>query len=486
MIPRMNRLQFAAVAVILIVGVAVLAQPSPTPADTVTFSEHVAPIVFANCVTCHRPGEAAPFSLMTYEDARLRGKTIAAVTRSRYMPPWKADAGDYSFLGERRLSESQIDTLEQWVNGGLLEGDPKKMPKAPVFKEEWPLGKPDLVVSMPEAFEVPASGPDVFRNFVLALNLKKDQWIRAVDFRASARKVVHHSLFFSDPSGQGRELDAADPLPGFAGLMGGTGIVTGKLSPLEMVARVRGGQPLSQNAPAGGARGGGALGGWVPGGGARTFPDDIALFAPKGSDLIVSTHFHPSGKVELEKSTVALYFAKSAPSRPFMVLQMPPMVSAFKGINIPAGEANYVVSDSFVLPIDVKAFSTNAHAHYLAREVKLTATFPDRKVKTLLSISDWDINWQGSYVFKDYVTLPAGTRLDATIRYDNSASNRRNPSRPPVRVTFGEQSTNEMGAIGLGVIATTPGSLPRLRDAYEQHLRQEILASPLMRGRGAR
>ena len=233
----MNRLQFAAVAVILIVGVAVLAQSSPTPADTVTFSEHVAPIVFANCVTCHRPGEAAPFSLMTYEDARLRGKTIAAVTRSRYMPPWKADAGDYSFVGERRLSESQIDTFEQWVNGGLLEGDPKKMPKAPVFKEEWPLGKPDLVVSMPEAFEVPASGPDVFRNFVLALNLKKDQWIRAVDFRASARKVVHHSLFFSDPSGQGRELDAADPLPGFAGLMGGTGIVTGKLSPLEMVAR---------------------------------------------------------------------------------------------------------------------------------------------------------------------------------------------------------------------------------------------------------
>ena len=424
---------------------------------------------------------------MTYEDARLRGKTIAAVTRSRYMPPWKADAGDYSFVGERRLTESQIDTLEQWVNGGLLEGDPKKMPKAPVFKDEWPLGKPDLVVSMPEAFEVPASGPDVFRNFVLALNLKKDQWIRAVDFRASARKVVHHSLFFSDPSGQGRELDAADPLPGFAGLMEAEeslqeNCLRWKWSHAFGVANLSRRTRLLV-APAVAEH-------WVdgfPAAGRRTFPDDIALFAPKGSDLIVSTHFSPVGQSgERETSTVALYFAKSAPSRPFMVLQMPPMVSAFKGINIPAGEANYVVSDSFVLPIDVKAFSTNAHAHYLAREVKLTATFPDRKVKTLLSISDWDINWQGSYVFKDYVTLPAGTRLDATIRYDNSASNRRNPSRPPVRVTFGEQSTNEMGAIGLGVIATTQGSLPRLRDAYEQHLRQEILASPLMRGRGAR
>jgi len=481
----MNRAKLAGLTVtgLAAAWITIAAQTTSRP---VTFSEHVAPIIFANCVSCHRVGEAAPFPLMTYDEVKLRAKTIAAVTRVRYMPPWKADPGDVQFLGERRLTDAQIDTLQRWVDGGMEEGDPKKTPKAPTFTEGWPLGKPDLIVSMPEEFQVPASGPDVFRNFVLPLNLSRDQWVRAVDFRPSARKVVHHSLFFLDSSGAARELDQADPLPGFAGLMGGTGIVSGRLTPAQLIARARGDTTASANPQAAaGGRAGGAIGGWTPGGGPRTFPDDLAMFLPKGSDLIISTHFHPSGKPEREASTLALYFSEKAPTKAFFPLQLPPYVGAFKGINIPPGEANYTITDSFVLPIDVKAFSASAHAHYLAREVKLTATLPGGKVKTLLSISDWDLNWQGSYSFKDYFDLPAGTRIDATIRYDNSSANRRNPSNPPVRVTFGEQSTNEMGAVGLSVVAAKPGTLPRLRAAYEQHVNEAVLASPFLRGRGA-
>lgn len=457
-----------------------------TAQSPVTFSEHVAPIVFNNCTSCHRPGEAAPFPLMNYRDVRPLAKAIAAATASRAMPPWKAGPSDYEFRNTRRLTDEQIETFRRWVAEGALEGDPAKLPPLPPFTEGWQLGPPDLAVTMPEPFEIPATGPDLYRSFVVPLNLDRDVWVRAVDFRPSARTVVHHSLFFLDDTGAARERDEDDQGPGFSGGMGGVAGLGGRRNRLGALLGGRAGAgrragtqvetPVEQV-----ARGAGGLGGWALGGRANELPEGLAFFVPKGSDLILSTHFHPSGKAEREKSTVGLYFAAAAPVQAFTAIQLPPIFGVLEGLDIPAGESAYTLSDSLVLPIDVRAFAVGAHAHYLGKNMRLTATLPDGTVKTLLSIPDWDFGWQERYAFKDFVSLPKGTRLQATLIYDNSATNRRNPSRPPVRVTWGEESNDEMGSISLQLVAARRGELPQLQQALAEHTRQAALSRPGLR-----
>lgn len=446
---------------------------TPSAQSPVTFSEHVAPIVFANCTPCHRPGEAAPFSLLNYRDARPLAKAIASATASRVMPPWKAGPSDFAFDNARRLTDEQIATIQRWVADGAPEGDPAKVPALPRFTEGWQLGQPDLAVSMSEAFEVPATGPDVYRNFVVPLNLDRDVWVRAIDFRPSARSVVHHSLFFLDATGAAREEDARDATPGFPGGMGGGRVVgTGR-----GVAAILTNTGNTQAQADGVARAAG-LGGWALGGRALELPTGLAFFVPKGSDLILSTHFHPSGKPEREKSSIGLYFAPGPPTQAFTTIQLPPVFGVFEGLDIPAGQERYTISDSFVIPVDVRAFAVGAHAHYLGKEFTLKATLPDGSVKTLLAIGDWDFAWQERYRYKDFVSLPKGTRLEATVSYDNSAANKRNPSRPPVRVQWGEESNDEMGSIGLQVVAANRGELPQLQQAIATHIRERAFSGP--------
>jgi len=484
-------------------GLTALGAQSPARAnDSVTFAEHVAPIIYAHCTSCHRPGEAAPFALMNYADVKKRASLIAKVTASHRMPPWKAGPSDYEFRNARRLSDADVATLAQWAGSGAPEGDARRAPALPAFTPGWQLGTPDLVASMPEAFTVRADGPDIYRNFVLPLNLTEDTWISAVDFRPSARTVVHHSLFFLDDTGAARFADERDPLPGYGGTMGGSvglagllGLFTGR-GALGSAGRGSGGSNPVGATPDLSAisRLGNNLGGWAVGAQARALPDGLAYLVPKGSDLILSTHFHPSGKPEQEASTVGLYFAKRPPTKKFSGIQLPPLFGVFAGLHIPAGDAHYTIEDSFTLPVDVKAFDVTAHAHYLAKEMKLTATMPGGAVKTLLWIQDWDFSWQDQYSFKDYVTLPKGTVLHASISYDNSSENPRNPGTPPRRVSWGEQSTDEMGSVNLQVVAADETELPRLRQAYTEHLRDMALASPdlgrflqfLNRGRGRR
>lgn len=445
---------------------------APTP---VTFSEHVAPIVFANCTPCHRPGEAAPFQLLGYRDARPLAKAMAAAVTARVMPPWKPGPSDYAFHEARGLTAQQIETLQRWADSGAPEGDPAKLPPLPKFTDGWQLGPPDLIVSMAEPYEVPQRGPDVYRNFVLPLNLDHDVWVRAIEFRPSARAVVHHSLFFLDSTGGARELDAEDPASGFPGGMGGVRISAG-----------RGGLGNTAQAT-------GSLGGWALGGRALELPAGLAFPVAKGSDLILSTHFHPSGSTQTEKSTVGLYFAPRPPTQAFTSIQLPPIFGVLEGLDIPAGQARYTVKDSFTLPVDVRAFSIGAHAHYLGKEMKLTAAFPDGAVRTLLWITDWDFSWQERYRFEDFVALPKGTRLDVEISWDNSAANKRNPSRPPARVTWGEESTDEMGSVGLQLVAANPSELPELQRAYADFVRSAAVSRPGLRqlllrraGRGGR
>ena len=392
----------------------------------VTFTETIAPIVYDNCVSCHRPGEAAPFPLLTYDDVRNRGALIAAVTQRRYMPPWQATHGYGEFQDERRLTDAQIAAIQTWVKNGMPQGDPTRMPALPKFTTGWRLGTPDLVLEMPKEFEVPASGPDIFRNFVVPSGLTEDKWVRAVEFRPRARAVVHHALFAYVRSGAYASVDGADGQPGFRGLA-----------------------PIGANpaiSPAG------PLGGWAVGATPRFLPEGLALPMGRGSDFVIQMHFHPSGKVEREKSVVGIYFADKAPERTLRVLQLPGLFGIGSGLDIPPGEKNYVVERSATLPVDVRVYLANPHAHYLGKEFKATATLPDGTTKPLLWIQDWDFNWQDGYNYKEPVMLPKGTRVDVRITYDNSASNPRNPSNPPKRVWWGEESTDEMGSISFGLV----------------------------------
>src|SRR5262245_10263958 len=257
-----------------------------------TFNKEVAPILFQNCAACHRPGEGAPFSLLTYEDAKKRGKLLARVTQSRQMPPWKADKGDVAFRNERRLTDEQIEVLNNWVEAGMPEGVAKDLPPKPVFADDWPLGKPDLVVKMPKAYKVPAEGRDVYRNFAVSLGLTEDRYVRAIDFRPSARAVVHHTLFFLDRTGAARKKEEQNGQVGFAGSMGALGRGAGGAGASRGLL---GG--LSGDGGPQAANGVGGLGGWAVGAQARELPHGLAYHLPKGADLIMSTHFHPSGKV---------------------------------------------------------------------------------------------------------------------------------------------------------------------------------------------
>jgi mono/diheme cytochrome c family protein len=425
--------------------------PKPAASQQLTFTETIAPILYANCVTCHRPNEAAPFSLISYEDVAKHAEQIAEVTGARYMPPWHAAHGYGEFLGERRLTDAQIGDINTWVNNGMPRGDVAKMPKLPTFPPDgWRLGKPDLILEMPVGFELPASGPDVFRNFVIPTGLADDKWVRAVEFRPSARKVVHHALFAHVAGGSLAARDGADGRPGFGG-MGAVGV---------------GGDRAES----------GGLGGWAVGATPMFMPAGVAMRLPKGSDFLLQMHFHLSGKPETEKSQIGIYFADTPPEKTLFSLGLPALFGVGSGIDIPPGQKDWKIRDSFTLPGDVSIFSAMAHAHYLAKDMKATATLPDGSTKPLIWINDWDFNWQDSYVYKSPFTLPKGTRIDVTITYDNSAENPRNPISPPRRALWGEQSFDEMGMMGFGFEVLNKTDVPAFQQALADRAKGAIQA----------
>ena len=420
-----------------------------TPPRQVTFTETIAPIIYENCVTCHRPGEAAPFSLITYEDVRKRGAMIAAVTKSRYMPPWHAAEGYGEFKDERRLTNAEIDAIGAWVGQGMPEGDPAKLMQPPGFPEGWNLGRPDLVLEMPAGYELPASGPDIFRNFVIPTNLTEDKWVRAIELRPSARKAVHHVLFAYDADGALRKQDGADGQPGYAGTMAPVGV---------------------------GGRGGnvGGLGGWAVGSPAFLMPEGTAAKLPKGADFVLQTHFHLTGKPESERTRVGIYFADKAPENDLFGIELPPLWGFGAGLNIPAGRKDYTFEDSLTLPVDAHAFGLYAHAHYVAKEMKATATLPDGTTKPLVWIQDWDFNWQDPYMYKTPVFLPKGTKIDVLFLYDNSVDNPRNPNNPPKTVMWGEQTSEEMASIIIQMIPVRKEDGPVLGQLLSDRQREAI------------
>jgi hypothetical protein len=426
--------------------------PFAAQSATVTFNQDIAPIIFRNCASCHRPGEAAPFPLLSYHDVAKKGKTIAKATASHLMPPWKAETASYPYRDERRLTKAELALIQTWVKADMPEGSGAK-PEPPKFASGWLLGEPDLVVEMPKGYHVPADGPDIYRNIAVPLGLTEDKWITAIDMRPSARAVVHHVLYFADAKGAAHLKPPQGTEPGFSGM-----------------------RPGGNSAN--------PLGGWALGAQPHFYPEGLALRVTKGSDLVVQYHFHPTGKPEVEKSLLGLYFAKKAPERTMTRIQMPAHYSLFSGLDIPAGEKDYVIRDSYTLPTGIEAVGVAAHAHYIAKQLKMTATLPGGDVKTLLLIKDWDFAWQDRYFFQQLVPLPQGTRLDVEIHWDNSAENPRNPSHPPIHVTWGEQTKDEMGSISLIAVTQKQSDYGALQEDINRRrnefVRARMQADPVL------
>jgi hypothetical protein len=358
-----------------------------------------------------------PFSLETYDQARKRASDIATVVAARGMPPWKADPHvGVKFKDVRILSEENIATVTAWAEAGAPEGNPADLPAPAKFPDDWHLGPPDLIVDMGIDFEVPASGEDIYRCFVVPTHLEKDQYVSAVEYRPGNRRVVHHILAFVDTSGKARERDQAEPGPGYT-CFGGPG------------------DPIH-----------GGLGGWAPGNQAEPLPEGIGRSLPKNSDVIVQVHYHPQGKAETDRSKIGLYFSKKPIKQ---VIHWGVVINP--GLELPPGQRNIEVKAAWEVPVDLTAWAVTPHMHLLGRDMQISVKFPDGRVQDVIKVPDWDFNWQYTYFFEQPMDIPKGSLVYLVSHYDNSESNARNPHKPPKLVKWGEATTDEMCIGFLGV-----------------------------------
>jgi Flp pilus assembly protein TadD len=420
----------------------VAAGATVSTAQSVTFSKDVAPIFFARCVQCHHPQGTAPFSLLSYESARPRASLIATATERRFMPPWKADDVPGGFVGQRHLTDAEIRLIRAWVDGGAPEGNPRELPPAPSVTQGWQLGKPDLIVAPPEAFTLSATGTDVFRIFVIPLPVDRTRYVRGLEFRPGNQRVVHHANIRIDRTPASRKFDDADPGPGYEGLIAHS-------------ASYPDGHFL----------------GWTPGQVAPLLPKGLAWRLDRGSDLVVELHMQPSGRNERVLPMIGLYFTDDSPTRTPLMVRL-----GRQSIDIPPGERNYTITDSFVLPVDVEVQAVQPHAHQRAREMHGTATLPDGTTRPLIHIKEWDFRWQHVYRYAEPFTLPKGTTLAMRYTFDNSADNPQNPQLPPTRVFWGQRSRDEMGDLWIQVLPRTAQDLETLaRDLRPKILSEDVL-----------
>jgi hypothetical protein len=411
-------------------------------AAPVTFNKDIAPILFQNCSTCHRPGQSGPFSLLTYGDVQKRAPQIAEVTQKRYMPPWLPEPGHGDFINARRLSDAQINLIQKWAADGALEGNPADLPAPPKWPEGWQLGKPDLVVQMPTPYTLPAKGKDVYRNFVIPIPVSSRKYVSAVEFNPGNPRVVHHAFIDVDLTRQSRREAEKESSPGFDGML------------LPQSAQMPGGQLL----------------GWQPGKQPYRGSKGLAWVLESETDLVLQLHMQPSGKPETVQPSVAFYFTDQAPTNTAFRLNLTRLE-----IDIPPGATNYAVEQSYVLPIDVELLRISAHTHYLGKELTGDATLPDGKRKSLLLIKDWDFNWQGDYEYARPVFLPKGTKLGMRYTFDNSTNKVQNPNNPPKRVTYGLNTTDEMAELWLQVLPRNPREREILAKDFSEYLTRTLV-----------
>ena len=425
-------------------AVVIVAAASPAAGETaVTFNKDVAPVLYARCATCHRPGEIGPFSLLTYRDARQHATQIADVTARRVMPPWKPERGKGTFVGDRSLSDDEIRLLQAWVAQGTTEGDARDLPPAPQWTTGWAFGTPDLVVAMPAPYTLQAGGGDVFRTFVIPIPTTTARYVKAIEFRPGNARAVHHVNIGVDRTGSSRRLDALDAEPGYVG-----GMV-----------------PDAAYPP-------GYMLGWTPGQRPRPSPDGMAWRLEAGSDLVVQLHMQPTGKPEPVQVSAGFFFTDEAPVRTPVGLRL-----GSETIDILPGDAGYTIADSYVLPVDVDVLAVQPHAHNLARQMEAVATLPDQTVVPIVSIADWDFRWQDVYRYEHPLRLPRGSTISMRYTYDNSEGNPRNTSRPPRHVVWGQNTSDEMGDLWVQVVPVAESDLALLAGDIGKKTRGEDLAA---------
>ena len=417
---------------------AACSRQAPAP-PAATFNKDIAPILFTNCAPCHRPGEVAPFPLLTYADAVKHAGSIADETRERHMPPWLPAPGEFPILGERRLRDDQIDAIQRWVSGGKVEGNSADLPKAPSFRSGWQLGRPDEIVTPAQPFTMAPTTDDVYRNLVVRTSLKSDVFVRGVEFKTGGAPI-HHAVIRVDRTQASRRRDGEDGKPGFDGMAWDT----------------------VQDPD-------GHFIGWAPGRGPILAPDGMPWRLERGADLVIELHLIPSRKPLVIQPTVALFLTDTPPVQTALTVKM-----GSKLIDIPAGARDHVITDTYELPVPVDLMSVYPHAHYLGKEMRVTATLPDGTVKSLLHIPRWNFHWQQDYRYVTPIPLPKDTKVTMRYTFDNSEANDENPSHPPVRVKLGPRSVDEMAELGLQVMPKSIADAALLAQSFDD---RDTLAS---------
>jgi Flp pilus assembly protein TadD/mono/diheme cytochrome c family protein len=414
-----------------------IVQASEAP---VSWSRQIAPVLYRNCTGCHHTGGSGPFPLTTYAEAKRWASTIETVTQSRYMPPWLPEPGHGDFAGSRRMSPDEIALLKRWAESGAPEGKASEAPAAPVYTSDWQLGAPDLILEVDSPMQVPASGTDLFRNFILPFPLKASRWVRAMEIKPGSPRVVHHANLILDRAETLRRTHPHDWKQGIPGM--------------DVV--VDAGEGFDPD---------GHFLDWKPDSSALVEPPGMAWRLDPGNDLVLNMHLKPTGKPETVRARIGLYFTADAPTKLPILVQLEDDAA----LKIPAGDANFIVEDRLTLPEAVDVLAIYPHAHYLGKRLEGWAELPDGSRQDLILIPSWDIDRQSIYRYAAPVALPAGATLHMRYSYDNSAANPHNPNSPPVRVTNGNRSVDEMGHLWLQLLPhPAPG---QTRDPREPILR---------------
>lgn len=384
----------------------------------VNFSEHIAPIIYENCTTCHRPGEIGPMPLTNYDEVKNWASMIQYVTEINYMPPWKADTEFSNFIGERTLTDDQKQMITDWVTAGSPQGDPSLEPQLPDFPTGSQVGVPDLVLSFAENFEHYGGNQDEYRNFVLPTGLTENKDVDAIEIRPGNAAIVHHALFTYDVSGQARILDAQDSKYGYDGF-GGFGV--------DAV--------FDKQFPA-----------YTPGQKPRRYPQQMGQLLPAGADLLVQMHYAPTPFPEYDSSTINIFFKDEPVERYVQNYVMLPFGNVLtNGPFVIPPNGTKTFHGVYRAPTDISLVSIFPHMHLLGKDWKVYAVSPNKAdTINLVSIDDWDFNWQGNYNFKKFMVVKRNWEIHAYATYDNTASNPLNPNNPPAWMGWGENTTDEM------------------------------------------
>jgi mono/diheme cytochrome c family protein len=367
--------------------------------NSVSFTKDVAQILFKNCAECHRPGEIAPMSLMTYQEVRPWAKSIRERVADRSMPPWFADPKHGDWANDARLSQKDIDTIVAWVDAGAPKGEDRHLPPPPKFADGWAIGKPDVVLEMQEEYTVPADGTVPYLYFTIPTGFTEDKWIQAMEIRPGNRSVVHHVIAYSQ-----------DPSIKYSN-SGGEGEFR---------------------------RGRTHLGGITPNKTGIFFGPDTARLIKKGHNIVFQMHYTTNGQVTKDRTKIGLVFAKEPAKKILMTGN-----AANGRFAIPPGDPNYEVKSSKTFDEDVLITSFMPHMHVRGKDFIYTAVYPDGRSEILLNVPRYDFNWQLTYIPKEPILLPKGTRLDCVAHYDNSSKNKFNPD-PTKEVRWGDQTWEEM------------------------------------------